>query len=175
LVREGARIVFGWMKQPLPTNAPFGKTQELLAALGVNDSTLPVELYSNGPQHLFVELPDPAAVAHLRPDMNRLAQLVDAGVSTFARTETGWKTRVFAPAHGVPEDAATGSAAGPLALHLCRHGRAAFGQEIQIEQGAEIGRPSRLFARIHGDVHTVTAVEVGGSAVVLGRGEIQLP
>ena len=48
---------------------------------------------------------------------------------------------MFAPALGVAEDPATGSAAGPLALHLARHGRIAFGDEIEISQGVEIGRP----------------------------------
>ncbi len=59
---------------------------------------------------------------------------------------------MFAPAHGVAEDAATGSAAGPLAIHLARHGRIAFGEQIEISQGAEIGRPSTLYAagRRHG-------------------------
>ena len=57
---------------------------------------------------------------------------------------------MFAPGDGVPEDPATGSAAGPLALHLARHGRIAFGDEIEISQGAEIGRPSTLYARVDG-------------------------
>jgi trans-2,3-dihydro-3-hydroxyanthranilate isomerase len=46
----------------------------------------------------------------------------------------------------VNEDAATGSAAGPLALHLVRHGRAAFGDKIRITQGVEMGRASRMDA-----------------------------
>ena len=57
---------------------------------------------------------------------------------------------MFAPGAGVAEDPATGSAAGPLALHLARHGRIAFGEEIEISQGAEIGRPSTLYARVDG-------------------------
>ncbi len=82
---------------------------------------------------------------------------------------------MFAPEHGVPEDAATGSAAGPLALHLARHGRIAFGDEIVVSQGAEIGRPSTLFARADGSADAVEAIEVGGSAVVVARGEFRLP
>ena len=58
---------------------------------------------------------------------------------------------MFAPADGVPEDPATGSAAGPLALHLARHDRIAWGDEIEIRQGAEVGRPSKLYARVDGD------------------------
>jgi trans-2,3-dihydro-3-hydroxyanthranilate isomerase len=81
---------------------------------------------------------------------------------------------MFAPAGGVPEDPATGSAAGPLAVHLARHGRIAFGDEIEISQGAEIARPSTLYARADGSADEVTRVEVGGSAVVVARGEFRL-
>jgi trans-2,3-dihydro-3-hydroxyanthranilate isomerase len=79
---------------------------------------------------------------------------------------------MFAPGDGVPEDPATGSAAGPLAVHLARHGRIPFGQEIEIRQGAEIGRPSTLYARVEGDGDRVDRVEVAGSAVVVARGEL---
>ena len=57
---------------------------------------------------------------------------------------------MFAPAGGVAEDPATDFSAGPLALHLARHGRIAFGDEIEITQGVEIGRPSKLYARVDG-------------------------
>ena len=59
-------------------------------------------------------------------------------------------------------------------MHLVRHGRIAFGDEIEIAQGAEIGRPSKLFARVFGEADRVEAVEVGGSAVVVARGEFQV-
>jgi trans-2,3-dihydro-3-hydroxyanthranilate isomerase len=81
---------------------------------------------------------------------------------------------MFAPADGVPEDPATGSAAGPLACHLARHGRIGWGEEIEISQGTEIGRPSTLYARAHGSAETIERVEVGGSAVVVARGEFRL-
>ena len=82
---------------------------------------------------------------------------------------------MFPPTGGVAEDPATGSAAGPLALHLARHGRIGFGDEIEISQGAEIGRPSTLFARVEGTPERVELVEVGGSAVTVARGEFRLP
>ena len=78
---------------------------------------------------------------------------------------------MFAPEHGVIEDAATGSAAGPLAVHLARHGRIAWGERIEISQGAEIGRPSTLYAEAFGGADGVERVAVGGSAVVVARGE----
>ena len=129
--------------------------------------------YDNGIAHVYVMLPSREAVAALRPDLAGLAALTTNGVNVFAGDGERWKTRMFAPANGVPEDAATGSAAGPLAWHLARHGRVAYGDTIRIEQGAEIGRPSLLYARAHerGDAATI---EVGGSAVTVARGEFRL-
>jgi trans-2,3-dihydro-3-hydroxyanthranilate isomerase len=96
------------------------------------------------------------------------------GVNCFAGSGTRWKTRMFAPADGVPEDPATGSAAGPLGVHLARHGLISFGEQIEITQGVEIGRPSKLFVRIDGSAEQIERVECGGSAVVVARGEFVL-
>ena len=81
---------------------------------------------------------------------------------------------MFAPGHGINEDPATGSAAGPLACHLVRHGRLEPGEEIEITQGVEIGRPSTLFARAGGTRERIESVEVGGCAVAVARGEFRL-
>ena len=81
---------------------------------------------------------------------------------------------MFAPGLGVPEDPATGSAAGPLAVHLARHGRTAFGEQIEISQGAEIGRPALLHARAGGTADAIDEVEVGGSAVIVAHAEMRL-
>jgi trans-2,3-dihydro-3-hydroxyanthranilate isomerase len=166
------RIVSGRMRQPIPTWEPYGRAEELLAALGVDASELPVEAYRNGPLHAYVALASEPAVAALEPDLGALAKLPDLGVSCFAGSGSRWKTRMFAPAHGIAEDPATGSAAGPLALHLVRHGRIAFGQEIEIRQGAEIGRPSTLYARVEGQGDRIDRIEVAGSAVVVARGHL---
>jgi trans-2,3-dihydro-3-hydroxyanthranilate isomerase len=172
LEREGARLTFGWMSQPIPAITPFdGDEAALLAALGVERSELPVEHYDNGVQFIYVRLPSREAVAGLTPDFNYLATLSVVGVNCFAGEGKRWKTRMFAPGSGVAEDPATGSAAGPLAVHLARHGATEFGDEIEISQGAEVGRPSTLFARVRGSRDDVEAVEVGGAAVVVARGE----
>ena len=88
---------------------------------------------------------------------------------------TGCPAKGSSAAGAVAEDPATGSAAGPLALHLARHGRIAFREEIEISQGAEIGRPSTLYAKVDGSADRVERVEVGGSAVIVARGEFRLP
>jgi trans-2,3-dihydro-3-hydroxyanthranilate isomerase len=59
-------------------------------------------------------------------------------------------------------------------VHLARHGRIGFGEEIEIRQGAEVGRPSLLLARTLGSDDSIERVEVGGSAVIVARGEFLL-
>src|SRR5438105_804359 len=166
LERDGGRIVFGWMRQPLPRWEPFARADELQALLGV-ESALPVEVYDLGPSHVYVALSSEEEVASLAPDFPALARITEAGVNCFAGSGSRWKTRMFAPTFGVAEDPATGSAAGPLAVHLVRHGRIAFGDAIEISQGVEIGRPSTLYARVSGEGDRIDRVEVGGSAVVV--------
>ena len=60
---RGERAGFGRMRQAIPSWAPFDREAELLAALGVERSGLPVEAYENGPLHVYVELESPEAVA----------------------------------------------------------------------------------------------------------------
>ncbi len=175
LQRDGRRITFGWMSQPVPSVAAVEDAPLLLRAVGVERSELPVEVYDNGVQHVFVTLESEDAVARLAPDLAALGRLqADRGTNCFAGRGVRWKTRMFAPAIGVGEDPATGSAAGPLAVHLVRHGRIAFGVQIEIAQGAEIGRPSILHARVDGRDGHVERVEVGGAAVIVGQGEFFL-
>jgi trans-2,3-dihydro-3-hydroxyanthranilate isomerase len=164
-------ITFAWMRQPIPVWAPFPRAAELLAAIGVAESGLPVESYTNGPTHVYVALPDEASVTALKPDISALAGFAGVDAYCFAGAGRHWRSRMFGPALGLTEDPATGSAAGPLAIHLARHGRIAFGDEIEIRQGAEIGRPSLLRARVNGSPEGIDSVEVGGSAVIVARGE----
>jgi trans-2,3-dihydro-3-hydroxyanthranilate isomerase len=175
LERDDMRVVFGRMEQPIPTVKPFDREEELLTAIGVERSELPVEVYDNGLEHVYVCLASEDEVAALQPDLSRIADLSEVlGVNCIAGSGLNWKTRMFIPGGGVPEDPATGSAAGPLALHLARHGRIAFGDEIEISQGAEIKRPSKLYARVDGSADDVQRVEVGGSAVIVARGELKI-
>lgn len=173
LERGGDRIVFGRMLQPVPVWEPFERERELLAALGVESSRLPVELYRNGPAHVYVALESEAAVAALKPDFAALEEL-NIATNCFAGAGGLWKTRMFYPGAGVSEDPATGSAAGPLSVHLARHGEIAFGEEIKILQGAEIGRPSVLYAIARGSGDRVDSVEVGGVALIVAEGMFRI-
>jgi trans-2,3-dihydro-3-hydroxyanthranilate isomerase len=168
------RVWHASMHQPIPSWQPYGRERELLAALGVARSDLPVESYVNGPTHVYVALDKAAVVVALEPDLRGLAALGELCVSCFAGCARRWETRVFAPALGVGEDPATGSAAGPLAVHLARHGRIAFGEEIEIHQGAQLGRPSLLRACAAGSARRIERVAVGGAAVIVARGQFLL-
>jgi trans-2,3-dihydro-3-hydroxyanthranilate isomerase len=167
---ESGAIAFGRMTQPIPSVETFPDPDELLSALRVDASLAPIETYDNGPRFTLVVLGSPQEVAAVRPDLGALEAL-GVQAACFAGGGVKWKTRMFAPAFGVAEDPATGSAAGPLACHVCRHGLADWGEWLEISQGAEILRPSTLFARAEGTNGTIERVACGGRAVVVARGE----
>ena len=167
---ESGRVVFGRMTQPVPRIEPVERPERVLAAVGAARSLLPVELYDNGARH-FVLLVEERELGALRPDREAIAELAVTGVNCVAKTSDAWRSRMFWE-HG--EDPATGSAAGPIACHLARHGLVPWGDEIVIAQGVEMGRPSTLHARAEGGEGAITAVEVGGSAVVVARGEFRV-
>lgn len=174
LHRVDGRVVSARMRQPVPTWEPYAQTEHLLDALGIASSTLPVEVYRNGPRHVFVGLPDVPSLSALRPDQRALAEHEDVAANCFSGEGARWRTRMFSPAYGVAEDAATGSAAGPFAVHLMRHGLAAFGTEIEIWQGVEMGRTSIMRAEVHGTAAGIDTVDVSGSAVIAAKGTFHL-
>jgi len=167
---ESGRVVFGRMTQPVPRIEPVERPERVVAAVGAARSQLPVELYDNGARHIVL-LVEERELGALRPDREAIAEFAVTGVNCVAKTSDAWRSRMFWE-HG--EDPATGSAAGPIACHLARHGLVPWGDEIEIAQGVEMGRPSTLHARAEGGEGAITAVEVGGSAVVVARGEFRV-
>ncbi|MBH1939162.1 PhzF family phenazine biosynthesis protein [Streptomyces sp. AV19] len=174
LERENGEVTAAWMQQPIPTWEPFDRTDELLAALGVRESTLPVEIYVNGPRHVLVGLESVEALSALHPDHRALAAFENMAANVFAGSGTEWRSRMFSPAYGVVEDAATGSAAGPIAIHLARRGLIEYGQRITITQGVEMGRPSPMRALAHGEGDRVESVEVGGNGALAIEGTLHV-
>jgi trans-2,3-dihydro-3-hydroxyanthranilate isomerase len=162
------------MRQPVPEWQRFGEAGKLAEALGVTSSTLPVDIYKNGPRHVLVGLPSVAELSRVNPDQRLLAEFHDMAVECFAGAGNQWRMRMFSPAYGVAEDAATGSAAGPLAIHLARYGLAGYGSWIEIWQGVEMGRKSVMFAKADGAANTVRRVEVKGHATVIAEGALFL-
>jgi trans-2,3-dihydro-3-hydroxyanthranilate isomerase len=172
LESSGGRTVAAEMRQPIPTWTPFDRVGELLAGLGVAESTLPVEIYHNGPRHVFVGLESVAALSRVRPDHRALADFSDMAINCFAESGAAWRSRMFSPAYGVTEDAATGSAAGPLAIHVGRHAQAGWDRWIDIIQGVELGRPSLMQARVRRIGDRIDSVQVRGAGVPVARGTI---
>jgi trans-2,3-dihydro-3-hydroxyanthranilate isomerase len=93
-------------------------------------------------------------------------------INCFAESGAAWRSRMFSPAYGVTEDAATGSAAGPLAIHVGRHAQAGWDRWIDITQGVELGRPSLMRARVRRIGDRIDSVQVRGEGVPVARGTI---
>jgi trans-2,3-dihydro-3-hydroxyanthranilate isomerase len=82
--------------------------------------------------------------------------------------------RMFAPAHGIPEDPATGSAAAALAGMLARFGRLKDGvHEFAIEQGYEMGRQSLIRLSVTMRRGKLDSASIGGDAVIVAEGTIE--
>jgi trans-2,3-dihydro-3-hydroxyanthranilate isomerase len=158
-------------------------------ALGVDVGTLvrtklPIQVVSTGLEHLMVPLPDLETAGRLQPNAILLDRLLGQrgalgcfAFSLQATTPDAFAhARMFAPGAGVPEDPATGSAAGPLGAYLAVHGvlpkdEAAF----VLEQGIEMGRPSRIWVEVLRDATGMpTTIRVGGHTVRVIRGTIHV-
>jgi trans-2,3-dihydro-3-hydroxyanthranilate isomerase len=180
------------MTQPIPiVKGDIPDVSALAKALSLDGSEiastgLPVEAIYNGLTVIVVPVASLDAVKRIKADAGALERISDeAGAQTvliFSReheTDSGTvHCRVFAPAAGVMEDAATGSANGPLGFYLVRH-RVVDVQavtRILSEQGFEMHRPSLLHIEVDLDTanNAVAGVRVGGGVVISGRGEIYL-
>ena len=90
------RPVFGRMQQPIRECEPYERERELLDALGLTESGLPVELYRSGAPHVFVALESEDEVAALKPDFAALEGLGIAA-NCFVGSGRSWKARMFYP------------------------------------------------------------------------------
>ena len=178
------------MTQPLPVvRGVYSDVARLAKALSldasrIDQTSLPVETIFNGIAVMIVPVDSGSAMEQLRVDAAALEQISrEVGASTvlvFTRDRvlptSTVHCRVFAPAAGVGEDAATGSANGPLGFYLVRHNlvKVEATTKIVSEQGFEMKRPSLLYIDVDVEIPTgnVTAIRVGGGVVIAGRGEI---
>ncbi len=184
-VRIERRTPFmAWLRTP-PIS--FGRVFErgaCVRALGLEESDLlgelPVQVASAGNPFLYVALRDTAAVDRAVLDVAAMRRAVADPAADeiflFTPTEDGVYSRMFAPALGVPEDPATGSATGPLGAYLVRYDvlPARDGQTFTNVQGVAMGRPSTIRGVVRmrdGDVETV---EIGGTAVTVIDGAVSL-
>jgi trans-2,3-dihydro-3-hydroxyanthranilate isomerase len=179
-------VTFGdllWMRQLPPT---FGATLDpAQMALAINlettniDDRFPVQEVSTGLPTLIVPLRDLDALRRCKVDWERYTELVgpDKNLYVFCPEphEDGpgdLSARMFADDLGVPEDPATGSAAGCLAGYLAEHRY--FGTDpvdVRVEQGYEIKRPSLLYLRAE-TKGGETTVHVGGKVQMVARGKL---
>ena len=138
---------------------------------------LPAQVVSTGAPHLLVPLRDRAAVDRARPDFSRLASILQRldgeGCYLFTRDtvspDSAAYARFFNPTLGIVEDAATGTAAGPLACQLVAHHLAADGSTLHIEQGHAMGRASVIQVHVSGP-----AVTISGRCVISGHGSLRV-
>ena len=178
------------MAQPLPVvRGEYSNISALAKALSleaaqIERTGLPVETIFNGIAVMIVPVESRTAIESIKMDSSALESISnEVGASTvlvFTRETvlpaSTVHCRVFAPAAGVTEDAATGSANGPLGSYLVRHKlvEAAATTRIVSEQGYEMKRPSFLYidVDVDGATNEVIGVRVGGGVVISGRGEI---
>lgn len=189
-VRDGQvfRVV---MTQPEPQFLEkIEATEDLYkvaAALGIakhtiTDAKWPLEVVSTGLPVLIVPVrtltavrsinPDPSAIVDLcgRFGANGIMAFTTVTVEPFANVHA----RMFAPAIGIPEDPATGSASGALGAYLVQNGIVDVGPmtEITIEQGYEVERPSRILVQVQSDDDLIQSVKVGGQCVMVVEGSL---
>ncbi len=162
----------------------------LAEALGLVTDELRVgnllpQTVSTGVPQLMVPVKSLDALGRIQVGARRLveiaheahAQLVYPFTFQTIATSAQVHARAFPVGMNVPEDAATGSAAGSLGAYLVRHRAIPLGNPtgFVIEQGLEMHRPSVINVEVDGTPDHIQAVRVGGTAVTIIEGELRLP
>jgi trans-2,3-dihydro-3-hydroxyanthranilate isomerase len=179
-------VTFGevlWMRQLPPTfgaildPALFTRTLNLETA--DLDDRSPVQVVSTGLPALIVPLRDLDALRRCKVDWERYTEVAGPGKNLYIFCPESHddgpgdlSARMFANDLGVPEDPATGSAAGCLAAYLLEHSYLGTDAvDVRVEQGYEIGRPSLLYLQAERDGEKII-VNVGGKVQMVARGEL---
>jgi trans-2,3-dihydro-3-hydroxyanthranilate isomerase len=160
---------------------------ELAKALGVQktlitDSPFPVEVVSTGLPVLIVPIRTLTAMKSMQVNHSAIldvcARLGTNGIMVYTtmtlEENSTVHTRMFADPIGIPEDPATGSASGALGAYLVKNGVVEVGPttEVVIEQGYEIGRPSRILVQVFSDDDMIQNIKVGGQVVMVAEGKM---
>ena len=172
---DGLRASVSMLQEP-PSFGPELDPDDVLGLVGLDgeaaDPALPCQVVSTGVPQIVACVRDAMLLRRVLPDYDRIGRLLaahDAIVLYLAAVdpETGKaRARSFLRTAEMGEDPATGSAVGPLAAHVA----ARTGVErLEVDQGVEMGRPSRLVASLDGD-----RVRVGGDVVILAEGTVHL-
>ncbi|HEY0050779.1 MAG TPA: PhzF family phenazine biosynthesis isomerase, partial [Pyrinomonadaceae bacterium] len=151
-----------------------------LADLNVS-AGLPVQVISTGIKALGAPVVSLDALGRCRINSSLLSEIylsygaIGCYAFTFETMEDASRihARFFAPDDNIPEDPATGSAAGSLSGYLVYHA-ALDAKKFTIEQGDFMQRPSRIHAEVTGEKGNIEKVRIGGQSVVVARGEVYL-
>ncbi len=188
---EGRQVEQIMMTQPKPEFlGPITEMDDLYkiaVALGlskhvISDAKWPLEAVSTGFPVLIVPVRTLTAVHSIVPDLSAIMELsrrfgvngIMAFTTVTVESSATVHARMFAPSIGIPEDPATGSAGGALGAYLVQNGvvEVAPTTEIIIEQGYEIGRPSRILVQVESDEDVIQSVKVGGQCVMVLEGTL---
>jgi trans-2,3-dihydro-3-hydroxyanthranilate isomerase len=183
---EGGQATFVLPALPAEAGTP-PTTEALAAALGLDAGDIGFgpfapSCFSAGIGFTFTPLKSLDAVRRVKPDLGRFASALTApahrAVFVFCQetAERGhdFHARMFAPAYGVPEDPATGSAAAAFAGVLARFAGLEDGShKFAIEQGYEMGRPSLIKLALTLAGSALKTGAVGGGAVIVSEGTIE--
>jgi trans-2,3-dihydro-3-hydroxyanthranilate isomerase len=175
--------VFGEMTQKDPEFGTIHDRQAIARVTGLDpadfDETVPIQTVSTGVPFTITALRSLHTLESLRLDVNRAIEHLAASGSKFfffvCRETVDPKARLHARMlfyNG--EDPATGSASGCAAAWMVAHGVARSDEQVLIEQGLEMHRPSRIFVRATKSDNQVVNVRVGGNCVEVLRGEVTL-
>lgn len=176
--------VSGTMRQNDPVFGEMHDRAEVARAVGLTvddlDPELPIQTVSTGMPFCIVPLRSLEVAARLAiPQASAQPYLKQAGARFFhcitrAETASGadWHARMQ---FYNGEDPATGSASGCAIAYLVRHGAAASDEQIVIEQGVEMLRPSRIYVSASRGADRVTNVRVGGRTIPIATGRLFLP
>lgn len=173
-----------WLTTPPITFGKIYTRAECARCIGVDESDIidgimPQFLTAGNP-NIYIPLKDKNAVDRAWTERSQVNKLHGSAndptcIFVFTPTPQGAYSRMFAPELGVVEDPATGSATGPLAAYMMKHGLVshADGTRFVSEQGTKMGRRSYLHVYVHGD-YGANGIEVGGHVAPLAQGVMTL-
>lgn len=181
------RATFQLPRLPSETGIP-ASNDRIAAALGLEQEDIGFgahrpSIYSVGLPFAFIPVPGLATIARARP-IPALFEAAFTGLEAAAaylytsdtvEAHHAFHARMFAPGLGLAEDPATGSAAAAFAGVILAFEKPADGRHaFVIEQGFEMGRPSLITLDVKIEKGALTSASIGGSAVIIGEGFIDL-
>jgi len=175
LVVEAGRQVMMQMAAPhIVTTLDAADVVEVYHSVGLEaERLLPVQIVSTGLPDIMLPIASVARLNALQTDMDAIAAITSrlgaVSIHAFALgVDHTAHVRDFAPAYGIPEESATGTANAALTYYLSQLGIVGAPAECSFLQGEAMGRPSVVNTRLLAD----GTVHVGGQAVIVAHGEI---